>query len=98
MSRILARGSFVRLRRRSSRTFGASPRGSKSQSGSLLTIAERVSVTVSPSKTLFAGERLEQTAAKRPIIRPLVDGFSPRLLGAHVGRGAHDGAESGAFG
>ncbi len=45
---------------------------------------------------LAPGQHLEQHDTEAPDIGPLVDGFTPRLLGRHVGRGAEDQAGRGA--
>ena len=53
-------------------------------------------MTVSPSKSLLAGQHLEQHDAEGPDVGALVDGLAPRLLGGHVGGGAEDQAGRGA--
>ena len=46
----------------------------------------------------LAREGFVQTASEGPYVGAAVDGMSSRLLGAHVGGGAHDDAEGGSFG
>ncbi len=47
---------------------------------------------------LVTRERLVETTAKSPDVRPPVDGFSAGLLRAHIGSGTHDGADRGTAG
>ena len=55
-------------------------------------IAAITSDTVSPSKSLRAGQHLPQHHAEGPDIGPAVDLLTPRLFGAHVGRSSENHA------
>ena len=48
-------------------------------------------------ESFVSGERLVETAPERPDVAAFVDHLSPRLLGAHVRRRSHDGAERRSF-
>ena len=86
--------SFARHRRSRRRTLAGVAAGSSRQSGSRVEngrdrVGHRLTI-----ERFVTGEHLVEHAAKRPDVGALVDGFSSRLLGTHVGGGSEDDAVS----
>ena len=67
-------------------------RGNSDHSRFRVRIAARKSETVVAGEGLPPGQHLEEHAAERPDVRPLVDRLTARLLGTHVGGGTEDDA------
>ena len=87
-------GSFCRQRRSSRRTPIGYPRAVHSTYGSARSTAASVSATSSPLNSRRPGQHLVEHRAERPDVAARVDRPAPRLLRAHVGRGAEDDARA----
>ena len=64
--------------------------GSASQSGSRVTIAPRISVTVSPANAGRPTSISYSDASKCPDVGAVIDGLAARLFRAHVHRSAQN--------